>query len=899
MKLQRIRIEQVRRFNGAVELSDLDPGINLVVGPNESGKTTLVQAIRAAFLERHRSSSTTHLQPWGHPEAAPSVELDFVWENQRWELRKRFLRQPRCGLVISHGNSRAEELDGDTAEQRLSSLLGYGYAERGLSNERHWGVPGLLWIEQGQGQEIARAVEYASEPLRHALNQGLAPLAGGAGDALIAAVRAQRNELLTPSTARPTGEFARARARCQELQAQLAGLRGQIASYREQVDRLAALREERLQAQRTRPWVGLRAEAQAARARLEAVTTLERDQRRDQDALRACTANIAVSEQLLADFAARREELLAREAAREQAGQALAELEAAQPALARQRAAAAAQHAAAEALLAAARAERQRAEVTEGLRLLDAELLGLDAALAQARALQDGVRARRLERQEHAVDAAALERLRRVSRELDTLAIRQRVLGTRLRFELLDGVSLTLNGEALNGHGERLLLAPSAIDIAGIGTLRVSPGGEDIADVLRAEQRERGLQQDLLTTLGVASLAEAEQRHEHCRVLDSLIVRDVAVLDQLAPQGIGELAERQQLRRERREVLRAQRDRLPAPAATAATAGAPPPLTEAEALERAADAALRLAEQAQHAGLTRIELAAQALASARDEWARCEHALRSPEHAQREREAEQGVRDLRAQAQALEQALAERQRRIEAANPELLQQDLERLERSARAHEQAAQQREIALAELEAGLAAQGANGLEELEADVASQLARAERRHKELARRAEALSLLLTRLEAARLGVTQHLQAPLQRHLAVYLQLLFGEWFEQASLELDDTLRPTLLMRRRHAVAEQARFDALSFGAREQMALISRLAYADVLREAGRPTLLILDDALVHADGGRLAAMKRILYQAAQRHQILLFTCQPDKWADLGVVSRALQAAAAAPSSP
>lgn len=72
-------------------------------------------------------------------------------------------------------------------------------------------------------------------------------------------------------------------------------------------------------------------------------------------------------------------------------------------------------------------------------------------------------------------------------------------------------------------------------------------------------------------------------------------------------------------------------------------------------------------------------------------------------------------------------------------------------------------------------------------------------------------------------------------------------------------------------------------------MGLISRLAYADLLKEAGRPTLIILDDALVHSDDGRLEQMKRVLYDAAQRHQILLFTCQPDKWQGLGVEARSI----------
>ena len=78
-------------------------------------------------------------------------------------------------------------------------------------------------------------------------------------------------------------------------------------------------------------------------------------------------------------------------------------------------------------------------------------------------------------------------------------------------------------------------------------------------------------------------------------------------------------------------------------------------------------------------------------------------------------------------------------------------------------------------------------------------------------------------------------------------------------------------------------------------MALLSRMAYADLLRAAGRPTLLILDDALVHSDEARLGQMKRILYDAATRHQLLLFSCHPARWRDLGVAARTLDSLRAA----
>ncbi|WP_368736550.1 ATP-binding protein, partial [Zoogloea oryzae] len=172
--------------------------------------------------------------------------------------------------------------------------------------------------------------------------------------------------------------------------------------------------------------------------------------------------------------------------------------------------------------------------------------------------------------------------------------------------------------------------------------------------------------------------------------------------------------------------------------------------------------------------------------------------------------------------------------------------------------------------------------------AEVARDLAQAQRRRAELARRATALDHLLGLLQARRKALTRRLQAPLKRHLDHYLHLLFPD----ASLEIDERLQPGALTRRGpngSARTETGPFDALSFGAREQMGVISRLAYADLLKEAGRPTLIILDDALVHSDAERLAQMKRVLFDAATRHQILLFSCHPEDWRDLGVAPRAI----------
>lgn len=104
-----------------------------------------------------------------------------------------------------------------------------------------------------------------------------------------------------------------------------------------------------------------------------------------------------------------------------------------------------------------------------------------------------------------------------------------------------------------------------------------------------------------------------------------------------------------------------------------------------------------------------------------------------------------------------------------------------------------------------------------------------------ELQLRAKALSLLVERLETKRQALTAKLQAPLQARLDHYMRLLFPG----ARLGLQEDLTPAVL--ERGVGTDAVDFGQLSHGAREQIALISRLAYADLLKEAGKPTLILL----------------------------------------------------------
>ena len=68
----------------------------------------------------------------------------------------------------------------------------------------------------------------------------------------------------------------------------------------------------------------------------------------------------------------------------------------------------------------------------------------------------------------------------------------------------------------------------------------------------------------------------------------------------------------------------------------------------------------------------------------------------------------------------------------------------------------------------------------------------------------------------------------------------------------------------------------SLSCATREQVFLAARLAIVDMLWPEGGPPLL-LDDPLVNFDPARREAALEVIREAAQRHQVILFTCAHD----------------------
>ena len=168
-----------------------------------------------------------------------------------------------------------------------------------------------------------------------------------------------------------------------------------------------------------------------------------------------------------------------------------------------------------------------------------------------------------------------------------------------------------------------------------------------------------------------------------------------------------------------------------------------------------------------------------------------------------------------------------------------------------------------------------GQRGLEEELGAAQGALDRAERELAAVERRATALCLLYDTLLEAEEEAKRSFAEPIARRMAPYLEALFP------GCELGfapDTLQVRNL--RRNGIDEP--YQHLSVGTREQLAVLTRLAFAELLGERGMPAAVILDDALVYSDRTRLQRMQQVLLRAAKRMQIIVLTCRPDDYAGL-----------------
>lgn len=885
MKIRSIAVNQFKKFTTPMCLDDIGDGLNVVVGPNEMGKSTLLDALRASLFEKYSSKAQpiTALQN-DRNQAAPVVELAFEVDGGIYRIRKRFVKKPYAHLFCPDGR----KLEGDEAEDALRDLLGFDEPGKTGAKPETLGMWNVLWVQQGQSFGALNLPDSARSNLHSALESEVGEVLGGKrGRALPEAVDKQLSELVTP-TGKRRGDYKELSNEIDSLRSELEGLQTRRSDLSTTMENLEAAQEtlarlssgerdqadkEDLDAARTR-----HAELAKLESRIDAaVTEVELKKRNLEQAEQALIAR--------RDLKKKTEiEGLAVEAAKKK----LDEVHQSEQDLRKQveklrNDAKEAENAVTEADIAVSQARRVLNAVQRDSRIR--ELQGrhdkAHAAEKKQRAAQQGAAA-------ILVTDENIETIRNAAKELETARSRLSAAATLVTFDMASDrlYKIEVNEAPLTADQASVeAVEPTTITIPDYGSITVQPAIKDRDKLIEQQRTANQALRAALEDSGVKSIDAAEK----------------------------ELTKREKLLRD--AELAKQEAELHAPATDDYDAGAEPLADHIAGLktiferelndlgidalptEKKAEQALTSAQDGAQEARDTLTTARAGLVGPEDEIGRIQTELGSvrtryedgKDRLERlkndltEAENHSSDEDLDAAVSAALEALADQEKAVSSLEEKREGETLPQLEARISRLEKALQDRRDKRTDLKEKIAGfrshiealEGA-GLDEAIQQRERDVELAEEQLRRYEREVEVLSLLLTTLRSAETEAKERYLSPVLKRVRPYLQLLFPG----AEITIDENLHIVGVVRQD---GYEESFQHLSMGTQEQIAVLVRLAFAEMLVEQGHPATVVLDDALVFSDDRRMDRMFDILNMVGQQVQIIVLTCREQLFEGVG----------------
>ncbi|MHC1763797.1 MAG: hypothetical protein AB9869_05740 [Verrucomicrobiia bacterium] len=892
MILERIELWRTGRFVERVKAGPFSPGLNILAAPNEHGKSTLVRAAARCLFDRHttRADEIRSLQPAG-TDLAPEVAVNFAIGQRRFRLRKRFLQNAESALAEWRDASWREMADGDAADQSVFELLMASQPGRGASKPEHWGLLRYLWARQ---DELALWPEWdnaSGERVRRCL----AKVEMDPGiDRVLAGVCDESQRVFTPTgQVKKSGELFAAQQQFEKLEAELANTRQRIASVEAEQDRHRLLASELAQLRRSA--AENRTEAERLQEQLASLALVRQEIAAAQeqfDRANSRLQEVNLDCQRLAALRQSAEEAGPKqEAVRDRGKQIAAEEEGLQ---------ARCRRAAEE--LARFEQDRQRlgVETARWRALLKWRELEAQVAASRGKRLRIDALTGELAAKERArtlvptLTPKQIESLRTLDREVRDLEIQLRSAG--LEIELAPATPVAVRAETERGTVELPAAqeAPAVIhahrrariDLPGWGIVTITSGARELKDL---EARLAGATEalaQLREKLGVPSVEKGEEFLHLGKDLDREIkglrkhlqeLLDAHESAQAFVNSVSALEARLADMARRLEPLVPQEQILGA--------------ADLEARVSASEAAVQaLEKRLRHASIERQELERcinDLLRERGDVLTRSAvikgelERARAQMHSLEQRYSE-GLEGARAAAQ---QAFVQAEARLTVSKAKLpadadrLPERRDRAMRAAADAEQSCHLKSAEMNRLEGALGTTAAAGLFSHATDLEEQVALVRARMQALRRRAQAARFLEALIQRRKAAAVRTVLAPLEKRLSATFAELTGE--QRREVFLNESLAILGVGRTRDA-RELVPFESLSQGAKEQLLLCLRAAAAVELA-AAEPQTLILDDVLVNTDPIRQTRVLDFLAQLAQRVQVIVLTCHPERYAGVG----------------
>lgn len=891
MKIRSIELTNFCKFVGTVRVDSIGDNVNVLVGRNELGKSTLLKAINGAIFEKARSTAA-HVKAFRHfvNGTVPEVKLTFDIDGKSWTIHKRFAGQAgKASLTCSDGRL----FEDDAAEAELQRLLGFAGSRSGGEP----GIWGTLWVQQGQSFGDAALDEQGQRTMQGCLEAQVGLVTGGTrGQKIPKAIRDALEALR--SSKGPRGKFKEATDRLAESRKETADLEAKRQSVFQLMEDLA--RNKRDLKQETDGWddAAQRLEIEAERTKRTVAATHAAELQSATDAAKLARERAAQARRSADDRARAIAELEPLELQ-------LSDLNAGSIAAVAAKTDAQAFVDAGEARLSDLRGKTsqnaERARNLERIRAivsLNSEIIQHQLTLDKAASLEG--EAGRISELIGAIAATddAVMRIEGAVTEVSAADAAMNAVATTISFALetdaLPGVAL--DGKALDASATSLpILGKTIITIKDVGAITVEPQIKNRVILIARRDTAHEEVKAALEAAGVADLAAARtaaaRRKEYLR-RSADISKELA---NLAPGNrskklaaglealkghLGELRGRLKVEMEKCGLAEipgeddlttdiannhAEGARLAAEIETAGAELAGPQ----DALAQA-DKKLRGARE-RFAGLNgTIETKKADLAAGRA-GASDEQLITNAESLERDAFAKDGELTEKTRGQG---------ETVEAIDARI-----KRLEGAAANHQRSVANLGLEVTRLTALIEANEGAGVEEALLVAEAERDRLASAVAEFEKEAAVLQLLLDTLEAAEGEAKTRYLAPVISRVEPYLKMLLPG----ADIVIDEDLRIAAIQR----AGQREDFDVLSGGTKEQLAVLTRLAFAELLLGQGRPATVILDDALAFSDDDRIESMFDILMRAGDKVQIIVLTCRKKLFTRLGAAPLEIHEAA------
>ena len=881
MKIRSIELTNFKKFIGTVRVDAIGNNVNVLVGRNELGKSTLLQATNAVIFDKARSTAS-HVKAFRHfvNGTVPEVKLAFDIEDKSWVINKRFAGQAgKAVLQCSDGRI----FEDDAAEAELQRLLGFA-GGRGGGEPGIWGT---LWVQQGKSFGDTALDETAQRTIQGCLEAQVGQVTGGArGQKIPKAVREALDELRNQRG--PRGKFKDATERLAEVRDQIDDLTTKAKNVSSLMTDLAQNRRDLRSIQADWDEVAHRAELDGERNKRTAAATLAAEIAGAREITRHARERATAAQQAVEERSRGAIELQGLEMR-------LAEIDGDLEKSLETRGGVKATTDAAELKLiglrlqisANAEASRRLNRVSAAA-TLSSDIRQHEATLERAVKLEGEVA--QLSELLGAIAATddAVTRIEEAAAEKSAAEAATNAVATTLSFAVAGQgrQRIAVDGKALTDLPERIsLLGKTTIAIEAIGAIIVEPQIKNRAALLERQQRAAdewiaSLEAAEVTDLAAARLSSA-QRKEHERSLTAVRKelanlapgsrqKNIAAGLDALKSHVGELRGR----------LKSEMERLKLTV-----------LLEGDALD---------AEVAKnHEEGTRfgndVALAEAALAGPHASLAHADKALRNLEGRQAGLQATVATRraDLNAartnkddvaiseSAVALEREAARKERELtdrentQGETVEAINARIRRLEAASTNIRDAITKLNTEIVRVNALIEANEGIGVEEILAASEADRDRLTETVAEYETEITVLELLLTTLEAAERDAKNRYLAPVVSRVQPYLKMLLPG----TDIVLDENLQIAGL----HRDGQREDFEFLSGGTKEQLAVLTRIAFAELLLAQNRPATVILDDALAFSDDDRIESMFDVLMRASNHVQIIVLTCRKRLFTRLG----------------